>query len=470
MTISPQEPTQVPMNPSDNYDGYDGLASFDSSDLVTPRLKILHREGLFQDSLTNQTYQSLNLIVLGLVKQRILWPERQTTGDMPICKSNDHKTGFVNLALRDKPADKQFPWGKSNFDPSTLTLDPDGRLTLPCDSCELKEWGSHPDGNKPFCAEMFTLPVMYDPMSTGEYVPALISFQKTQLKPLRSYLSSFQRQGTPPFQVVTQVSLKIENANTQSPYSVPLFSMGPQSDPNEWRSYADHWRSMSNFLIVPPRKEEEKAVAPQPSNNQWGGQQAPTQDNPWGGQQAPGQPQWDQQPIQGQVNQQPVAQQPPAPVQQPVQQQPQFQQPPVQQPPVQPIQQQAPAPSVGTPAEQQYQPPAQQPVQQAPVVQAAPQEQLPQQPVAQQQPAAPPFEVNPTPEPVAQEAAAAPVTDAPAFVGGWSAQVGAAPEDAAPAEPEPTPAPVEQPAVEQPVAQQQPVQQSAPGAGKPLPF
>lgn len=470
MTISPQEPQQqapLPAMPSD----YTGLEEFGVEDMVTPRISIEHREGLFKDSLTNTTFPTLHVIILGLVKQRILWPERMTPGDKPMCRSNDHKTGFVNLSLINAPADKQFPWHKSNFDPNQQAVDAEGRLALPCDGCELKEWGSHPDGKKPFCSEMFTLPVMYDPSGTGNWVPALISFIKTQLKPLRAYLSAFQRMGTPAFQVYTQIDLEV-NTFGSNPFSVPRFTMGTQTDPNHWVEYATNSRSMAGFLRVPPRVESEQEAQPAPSANTWGQQpqqQAPA--DPWG--------QQPQQTIQGQVNQ-PVQQQPVAPPQQPVQQpQPvaaqappqQFQQPvapPVQQP-VQTI------PEGYQPAQQPpFQQVPQQPVAPPPFQQQAPApvQQAPQPAPVAPQPVAPPVEPQPVAQEPAPQAAAAPVTDPSGIVGGWAAQVGGAPQETAPQTPQPAPEQPQQPVAEQPPVQQAPQEQpqGAPQQGQPLPF
>ena len=35
-------------------------------------------------------------------------------------------------------------------------------MPLPCDSCALKEWDTHPKGGKPWCAEQITFPIMQE--------------------------------------------------------------------------------------------------------------------------------------------------------------------------------------------------------------------------------------------------------------------------------------------------------------------
>lgn len=272
MTVEPQGASQVPANVEDLSTG---LEEFGVEDMVTPRLTILHREGLFEDSLTKQKYETLNVVILSLAKQRILWPDHMDEGDMPMCRSTDHKTGYPNLELTAKPAEKQFPWENSNFNPTDYPPDADGQIRLPCAGCNLKEWGSDPDGKKPWCAEQFTLAVLYDPFQNNEWVPAILTFQKTSLKPLRNYLTSFARSSTPAFQVYTEVGLDLLKRG-QNPYSVAKFKMGSQTNPEEWAEYSIQGRGMQNFLRTPPGRldEETEPVAGQSTQaNEWTGPQ-----------------------------------------------------------------------------------------------------------------------------------------------------------------------------------------------------
>lgn len=232
-----------------------GLEDFSMEDAVVPRLVIQHRDGEFKDSLSGATFSKIKVIILGLVKQRILWHNIVDDGDMPMCKSANHKLGFPNID-EDTPREKRFPWAASGFDPKDFPPDEDGQVALPCDGCQLKEWGTHPDGKKPYCSEQYTLPVLYDPYDNDSWVPALLTFQKTGIKPVRSYLTSFARSNNPAYTAITEIGLDLQKRG-QNPYSVPNFRRVGDTDDALWREYATNYRTLKTFLQAPPTPREE---------------------------------------------------------------------------------------------------------------------------------------------------------------------------------------------------------------------
>lgn len=232
-----------------------GLEEFGMEDMVIPRLSIVHKEGEFKDSLTNEQFSKINIIILGLVKQRVLWHTKVDDDDWPMCRSADHNTGIPNLS-DDQPKEKRFPWDKSGFDPAHYPADDEGRIRLPCSGCQLKEWGSHPDGKKPYCSEQFTLPVLYDPREDDNWVPAIMTFQKTGLKPLKSYLSSFARSKTAAFSAVTEVTLTLQKKGSTD-YSTPNFKRVGDTDDVDWREYSTNFRTMKEFLTADPGSRDE---------------------------------------------------------------------------------------------------------------------------------------------------------------------------------------------------------------------
>lgn len=241
-----------------------GLDDFDMEDAVVPRLSIVHPEQMFKDSLTGETFPKMQAIILGLVKQRVLFHVEVDDGDWPMCRSQNHDDGFPNMSDK-QPKDKLFPWEKSGFDPSDFPPDGDGLIRLPCSGCQLKEWKSHPDGKKPYCAEQFTLPLLYSEDPDGPYAPAILSLQKTSLKPIKAYLTSFARSQQPAFSVITEIGLDAARRGTTT-YSIANFRKTTGSDPDEWRSYATSYRSMRNFLIADPGSRDDDEVA-EPSDN-----------------------------------------------------------------------------------------------------------------------------------------------------------------------------------------------------------
>lgn len=234
-----------------------GLEEFGIEDAVIPRITIVHKEGLFKDSLSNQEFDKITCIILGLVKQRSLWHPTVDDGDWPMCRSMNHETGFPNLS-DEQPKEKRFNllWDKAGFDPKDFPEDAEGRVRLPCGSCQLKEWGSHPDGKKPYCSEQFTLPILYDPDGDGIWVPAIVTFQKTALKGLKAYLSSFARSKSAAFQAVTEVTLRMEKKGSTD-YSVPEFKKVGTTDEENWLEYSTNYRTMANFLRADPGSRDD---------------------------------------------------------------------------------------------------------------------------------------------------------------------------------------------------------------------
>jgi hypothetical protein len=243
-----------------------GLEDFNMEDATIPRLTIVHKEGEFKDSLSNEQFSTIKVIILGLVKQRVLWHPDVEDGDWPMCRSANHDIGFPNLS-DDQPKDKRFPWAKSGFDPKDYPAGDDGQIRLPCSGCALKEWGSHPDGKRPYCSEQYTLAVYYDPNDDGNWLPAIITFQKTGLKPLKAYLSSFARGRMAAFQVVTEIGLTMQKRGSTD-YSVPTFRKIGNTDEENWREYSTTYRAMRDFLTADPgSRDEDEGSTPAPSTN-----------------------------------------------------------------------------------------------------------------------------------------------------------------------------------------------------------
>lgn len=263
MTVANPENSNLPTVPDDLNTG---LEDFGVEDAVVPRLQIVHREGVFKDSLSSNEYPLIKAVILGLVKQRILWHHKVDEGDRPMCKSPDHNFGFPNTDDEDTPKEKRFPWGKSGFDPADYPPNEEGFVQLPCERCALKDWGTHPDGNKPYCAEQYTLPLLYDP-GTGGFVPAILSIQKTSIKGLRSYLTSFARSKNPAYTSITEIGLRQASRGTTD-YSIATFKELGKTDPDRWREYSANYSTLRKFLTQHPISREEDDGAGPTSDNE----------------------------------------------------------------------------------------------------------------------------------------------------------------------------------------------------------
>lgn len=232
-----------------------GLEDFDiQKDAVVPRLTIDHVKGVFIDSLSKVEYPKLRVVLLGLVKQRIMWGTDVKDDAQPLCKSVDFNNGIPNI----DSADFQFPWPQSGFDPSIMPREADGAIILPCNSCPLKEWGTDPKGGKaPWCGEQHTFPLLMDAEGDGSiWLPALFTVQRTSIKPSKVYLTAFARTKTPTYTKFTNLSLRPESRGAVR-YSVVEFSSGGATEEAAWGDYAISFKSMREFIRSRPTRQDD---------------------------------------------------------------------------------------------------------------------------------------------------------------------------------------------------------------------
>lgn len=466
MTVQPMDPTQgmIPGQalevPSYNG-GSSGLDDMDAGDLSVPRLSIVGNEGVFKDSLSGQKYPEIDVIILGLVKQRSLWHGNVTPGEesKPMCRSNDFMTGFPQM----KPVslEKSFPWQRAGLGQEHLIPREDGQWAVACASCALKDWGSAPDEKKPYCSEVWSMPLLMDPFQNGQWMPFVLSVQKSNISPTKKYLGGYKAANSATFTMITHIKLNMAKSG-QVTFSNTEYSMTERTESSQWQAYEGMYVEMRNFLIQAPRVFNDAPTVP--------------------AQQVQAQPQHATPAIQQpqQQSQPPVYQPTPQYQQQQEQYAPQAQQAPPVQPPVQqasPVQPQWDGQTqviqghvVTEPEWTQQAPPAQQdawlqqteqhqppeptppPVQQAPPVAAAP-------PVAP--PAAPPAMPTPPPAPPAPpiQPPAVPVAQSGPPTPPVDPSMAPQPPAASVAPPAPQQPPVQQPPVQQPPVQQPPMQQ-----------
>jgi len=241
--------------------GLDGLEDIDAADLVMPILSINHDDAQYMHSLSGEGKKTIDVIGLGVVKQRILWPaEPGEKGVRPVCRSYDHKTGvpdqekFVSLT-------KKVPGIFSAAD--VLSGEP-----LSCAECPLKEWGTHPKGDGPWCNEQYSIPLL---ILEGEgedetETPALISFQRSQIKPVKAWISNFVGKKKPLYSAITRMSLQVLKKGTNE-YAVPTFTVTEATDMQYWPGYSESFHSIAGFISTPrgPRGDDEAAAAPDPA-------------------------------------------------------------------------------------------------------------------------------------------------------------------------------------------------------------
>lgn len=237
----------------------DGLEDFGTTDMVMPRLNIDHDEAVFVDTLTGEKFENLRVVLLGLVKQRILWGAEVDDGDKPLCKAYTFDFGH--------PDTGNFPWKASGFDKSEF---PGEDVTLPCAECALKEWDSHPTRKTPWCSEQYTLPLLMEvPDRDGEGMrfaaPAILTLQRSGIKPARAYFSAFKRAGTPLFVNVTEMTLK-PNRKGSVDFATPQFTRKEETERESWPDYSGHYTQIRGFLTSAPSRSDGDSSADEASS------------------------------------------------------------------------------------------------------------------------------------------------------------------------------------------------------------
>lgn len=243
MTVE-QQHSNLPANQGPN-NVPEGLEDLDASDIQIPRITILHKEALFKDNLSGETFKEFNAVFLGLVKQRVMWDKTVNDGDKPMCKSNDHSHGYPNVD-DNTPKTKQFPWGQSNFDPSQYA---GKQPVLPCEACVFKEWGQ--ERTAPPCSELFTFPIQYDSSGDGAYSLGLITIQRTSIKPAKALMTSFLQRKQPMFTGMVRVSLQIQSRGGNQ-YCVLVFTRNGPTNQASWDEYAQTFRGVRAGITQPP--------------------------------------------------------------------------------------------------------------------------------------------------------------------------------------------------------------------------
>jgi len=260
MTIQPMEESQS----LSLWQGNTGLEDFGVEDISMPRLVIDHDDCVYKDSQTEQTFSSLETIIFGIHKGRIMWGEISDSDNAnpPLCKSTDFKHGFPNM---DPEAGKmqQFPWNAQTVykpeDAKAIQL-ADGNFSLPsldCEPCHFRKWNTDPTGKRPWCGEVITFPLVYKIIENGEevWMPALFSVKRSGLKNAKNYVTPFATRKTPMFTVVTTLGLQ-QNKRGKVTFGVPTFSKTGETDQGDWPMYHEQFLSAYTFLSQMPQLRE----------------------------------------------------------------------------------------------------------------------------------------------------------------------------------------------------------------------
>lgn len=242
----------LPIRPEDLAGLETGIDDLSMDEIPTPRISIDHNpkgfdEGKYTDNQTGMFRDEFVGIVLGFVRQRIMWPANlEESVGMPMCKSNDSTRGMPNVDT--SAGDGMFPWHESAFNPNEVPVDPEyNRVILPCANCQFKDWtGKGAKRTPPRCSEVFNLVVMFDAYGTGQMMPGFFSAKRSSIQPVKQYLAQFMQRNVPAYSQFAHFSLQ-HLTRGKNPYSVPVIkSVGP-TDQRLWPDFSENYKTLREF-------------------------------------------------------------------------------------------------------------------------------------------------------------------------------------------------------------------------------
>lgn len=231
-----------------------GLEDIEASDLRMPRITIEKDDGVFKDNMSGETFAYMTAVPLGVIKQRVLW--QPTMGEEtlnPMCKSPDSKQGFPTISGK---KEELFPWEASGFSPGDFPLNPEGRAVVPCTSCRLAQWKSHPDGKKAWCSEQWTIPILYGPEDDTPQITALLTAQRSSLAPAKGYFAGLFQRKVPAFSSYAIIGLN-PMMRGKNKYFIPTWKLKGATPEDEWPVYSQSYQVIREYVQQPPRSGEE---------------------------------------------------------------------------------------------------------------------------------------------------------------------------------------------------------------------
>jgi hypothetical protein len=240
-----------------------GLEDVDSSDLTMPYINIIGKDGVFEDSLSNERFESLDVVLLGMAKQRVLWPPQMEADGpkQPLCRSRNFTLAVPGERFRTK-FNGVSPMEASGFTHEEIDAASreDAPIPLECVRCGCKEWGSNPTNDRPWCTEQHVWIVLMEHTENNFGYPAILTVQRSAMKASKNYITSFARSKTPFFTVRTTLTLNV-NQRGEVVYSVPKFTKGTPTDPRWAEEFAAAYRGAKDFLqSSAPTAEEGTSV------------------------------------------------------------------------------------------------------------------------------------------------------------------------------------------------------------------
>jgi hypothetical protein len=233
-TLVPVPP--VPLAVAPEPAAIPGLDELGRADMILPRVRLVQAQSQFSDkagelhnSLLNTTKPSINAIVIGVKRGRVMWPGDFQRGQDPICASDDGATAREGLA----------------------GVMEDGEPTTGCNACIYGDWGE--DGAAPPCALFYNFLAV--DVDEGD-VPFLIGFGRTSAKAGKQLVTLLKTFG---FKRTLIIGTD-KQQNDKGKYHILTVKPGDPVDPERQAYYAAMARAFAGVAITTDTEAPEAAT------------------------------------------------------------------------------------------------------------------------------------------------------------------------------------------------------------------
>jgi hypothetical protein len=249
--------TNLPANVNEPFDS--GLEALDRGDVIIPRLTITQPStpdidavnvGKFSVNITGDFYDNMRLVCIKLTKGRILWPEKYSKDNEPLCRSHNFQT----------PADDI-----EGAEPMchTCAVTPG---TKDEHECDYANWSADKKGKPiaPRCQEVWNLLVL----DLETYMPMYLSLKSTSIKPAKKLFSAINilsgAKRVPLWGWAFGVTLKMES-NDSGKFYVPIFTSPTAVSPEELEAMSGIRAQLANVEMRSEDKPDAPPVSTQPA-------------------------------------------------------------------------------------------------------------------------------------------------------------------------------------------------------------
>lgn len=243
--------TNLPAATNEPFDS--GLEALDRGDVIIPRLTITQPTtpdvdaaniGKFSVNITGDFYDGMKLVCIKLTKGRILWPEKYSKDNEPLCRSHNFSTPAGDIEGAEPMC-------------HTCAVTPDTRRGE--HACPYANWAVDKKGKPvaPRCQEVWNMLVL----DLETYMPMYLSLKSTSIKPAKKLFSAINilsgARRIPLWGWSFGVTLKMES-NDSGKFYVPIFTSPTAVSPEELEAMSGIRAQLANVEM----RSEERPEAP----------------------------------------------------------------------------------------------------------------------------------------------------------------------------------------------------------------